>query len=256
MTHARRIPGFTLVELLVVIALIAVLIAIILFSAREFQQSARTALDQARQRGLIQANVNYTGDFQGRWLNPMTSGDPTQDEWVKCYGNNIAAGNRELIDALKEGAAWEYLGADPEAYKSPLDPSDRIRSYSFNAQVGVRPNGYHVSGGYGPATHTFSTIYKPSETMMTVVEHSAHGFNPQGFYVGMPGTGWEGCWVDLPAFWNPKGVNIGYVDGSVRFYQFKDPDLPNTVTEGAWGFDGPDLQFFEDTMYPGWDGNW
>ena len=115
MARAERRTGFTLVELLVVIALIALLIAIILMSVEQFQQSARNAMDQVRQRNLIQANVNYTGDYKGRWLNPMTSGDPTQDEWVRCYGNNIGSGNRELIDALEEGAAWEYLGQDPLA---------------------------------------------------------------------------------------------------------------------------------------------
>jgi prepilin-type N-terminal cleavage/methylation domain-containing protein/prepilin-type processing-associated H-X9-DG protein len=256
MPQNGRDRGFTLVELLVVIAIIALLVAIILLSVERFQQSARNAMDQVGQRNLIQANINYTGDYQGRWLNPMTSGDPTQHEWVKCYGNNIASGNRELVDALEEGAAWDYLGQDPKAYKSPLDPSDRVRSYSFNAQVGVRPNGYHVTGGYGPATYTFSTIAKPSETMMTIVEHSSYGYNPQGFYVGMPGTGWQGCWVDLPAFWDRRGVNIGYVDGSVRYYAFRDPSLPDEVREGDWGFDGPDLTFFEETMYPGWDGDW
>lgn len=246
--------GFSLIELLVVIALIALLIAIILLVVRNIRSSAVSAIDQSNQRQLIIANISYTGDYQGRWLNSMTSSDV--DCWVKCYGSNIGPGNTELVGALHEGSAWTYLG-DEKIYKSPEDESDRIRSYSFNAQVGVRPDGYHVSGGYGPATYTFSTIKIPSATMMTVVEHSEYGYNPQGFYVGLPGTGYEGCWVDFPAYWNKKGVNIGYVDGSVRFYTFKDPDLPNVVNHaGTWGFDGPDLDYFESTMMPGWDGSW
>ena len=252
--NQRHPRAFSLIELLVVVALIAVLIALVLYAVGALRKSARSTLDGSRQRQLIIANINYTGDYEGRWLNSMTNSDP--DCWVKAYGANIGAGNRELVGALHDGSAWTYLG-DEKAYKSPEDSSDRVRSYSYNAQVGVRPNGYHVTGGYGPATWTFSTIRMPGDTMMTVVEHSEYGYNPQGFYVGLPGTAYEGCWVDYPAYWNPKGVNIGYVDGSVRFYTFKDPDLPNIVDHaGTWGFTGPDLDYFEGTMMPGWDGNW
>jgi prepilin-type processing-associated H-X9-DG protein len=132
-----------------------------------------------------------------------------------------------------------------------------VRSYSFNGNVGARPGSFHITNGYGPATLTFTTIKMPSVTMMTIAEHSEHGYNPQGYYVGVPGTAWEGCWVDPPAYWHPKGVNIGYVDGSVRFYTFKDPDLPTMVNQAyTWGFTGPDLDYFQSTMLPGWDGLW
>ena len=48
--------------------------------------------------------------------------------------------------------------------------------------------------------------------------------------------------MDFSAYHNPKGVNIGYVDGSVRFYNFVDDNLPETVYQGyTWGLEGPNL---------------
>jgi prepilin-type N-terminal cleavage/methylation domain-containing protein/prepilin-type processing-associated H-X9-DG protein len=254
MAAPTRQHGFTLLELLVVLAIICLLVAIVILAAGLVRQSSVSTVDATRQRQLVFANINYTTDYQGRWLNPMTNADA--DCWVKSYGNNMGPGNSERPDALYEGAAWDYVG-DLKAYKSPEDDSDRVRSYSYNAQVGVRPDGYHVSGGFGPNTISVPMISMPSKTMMTVPEFSEYGHNPQGFYVGIPGTSWEGCWVDFPAYWNPKGVNIGYVDGSVGFYAFQDPNLPQLVDHAStWGVEGPDLDFFAEIMYPGWDGSW
>lgn len=253
MKNPSRQVGFSLIELLVVIALIAILIALAISAMWPLKRTARSTLDAARQRQLIIASINYTGDFDGRWLNPRTKGAP--DTWVRCHGANLVQGT-ELVGSLYDGTAWPYLG-DEAAYKSPEDTSARVRSYSFNGNVGARPGSFHITNGYGPATLTFTTIKMPGMTMMTIVEHSEHGHNPQGYYVGVPGTPWEGCWVDPPAYWHPKGVNIGYVDGSVRFYTFKDPDLPNIVNQAyTWGFTGPDLDYFQSTMLPGWDGLW
>lgn len=255
MTTQRTISrGFTLPELLVVIAIILFLISLIVSSASLMRRSSMSILDATNHRQLAIANINYTTDYQGQWLNPMTSNDI--DTWVDCFGSNLGAGNIERVTSITEGSAWEYVG-DIKVYKSPEDPSTRIRSYSLNSQVGVRPNGYHVSGGYGPSTFTITTIPMPERTLLTISEHSEWGYNPQGWYVGIPNTGWEGCWVDFPAYHNPKGVNVGYVDGSVSFYAFKDPLLPQLVTHAStWGVTGQDLDFFANIMFPGWDGEW
>ena len=245
--------AFTLVEVMVVIAIIAVLASIAVMASGQIEKKSYSTLDAANQRNLLKASIAHTTDHKGLWLNSMTNG--ADDTWVNCYGNNLP-GNVETLGSLTEGEAWQYLG-DPSMYKSPEDTSARVRSYSLNSQVGVRYDGYHVTGGYGPHTQTIPTVPLPGETMLTISEHSEYGYNPQGFYVGFPGTSWDGCWVDYPAYWNPKGVNIGYVDGSVRFYTFVDPNLPELVNQAyTWGVEGPDLTFFGSIMLPGWDGEW
>jgi prepilin-type N-terminal cleavage/methylation domain-containing protein/prepilin-type processing-associated H-X9-DG protein len=249
----RRSRAFTLVEVMVVIAMITILVSMVIMASGQMERKALSTLDGANQRHLLTASINHTVEHEGTWLNSETNGAP--DTWVDCYGANLI-GSEEQIGSLKQGDAWPYLG-DLAMYKSPEDQSPRVRSYSLNSQVGVRYDGSHIPGGYGPATQTIPTIPMPGQTMLTISEHSEYGYNPQGFYVGIPGTGWEGCWVDYPAYWNPKGVNVGYVDGSVRFYNFVDPNLPDLVNQAyTWGVEGPDLSFFASIMFPGWDQEW
>ena len=247
-------PAFTLIEVMVVIAIIGILVSLLVLASGQIEKKSYSTLDAGNQRSLMKASIAYTAEHDGMWLNSMTNAAP--DTWVDAYGSNLGSGNTEMLTALTEGEAWPYMG-EQSMYKSPEDTSARVRSYSLNSQVGVRYDGYHVTGGFGPATQTMGTIPMPGQTMLTVSEHSEYGHNPQGFYVGLPGTGWEGCWVDYPAYWNPKGVNIGYVDGSVRFYNFVDPNLPELVNQaGTWGVEGPDLSFFASIMFPGWDQEW
>jgi prepilin-type processing-associated H-X9-DG protein len=243
-----------MVEVLVVIAIIGVLASITLMGMGQMERKSVSILDASNQRHLLKASITHSADHNGRWLNSMTSG--AEDTWVNCYGDNIGPGNTERRGSLIEGEAWAYLG-DEGMYKSPEDSSARVRSYSLNSQVGVRYDGYHVEGGYGPQTQTLPKIPMPSQTLGSISEHSEYGYNPQGFYVGFANTSWDGCWVDFPAYWNPRGVNVGYVDGSVRFYTFVDPDLPDLVNQAyTWGVEGPDLSFFASIMLPGWDGEW
>jgi prepilin-type N-terminal cleavage/methylation domain-containing protein/prepilin-type processing-associated H-X9-DG protein len=252
--HNQSRAAFTLIEVMVVVAIIGILVSLVVMALGGIEQKSYSTLDAANQRSLMKASIAYTTEHEGMWLNAMTSG--ASDTWVDCYGSNIGPGNAEKLSSLTEGEAWPYLG-EQRMYKSPEDTSTRVRSYSLNSQVGVRYDGYHVTGGFGPATQTMGTIPMPGQTLLTISEHSEYGYNPQGFYVGIPGTGWEGCWVDFPAYWNPKGVNVGYVDGSVRFYNFVDPNLPELVNHAStWGVEGPDLTFFANIMFPGWDQEW
>ena len=250
---SRSFRGFSLVEILVVIAMIGILAGLILVGTVAMENKSISLVDASTHNDLVKANIAHTADHNGRWLNPMTSGD--SDTWVDCGGNNLIDGV-EQPGSLRQGEAWAYIG-NLATYKSPEDKSARIRSYSYNAQVGVRWDGYHTQQGYGPGTQTMGTVPMPSSTMLTVSEHSEYGYNPQGFYVGFAGSSWEGCWVDFPAYHNPMGVNIGYVDGSVRFYTFADPNLSEMVTHAyTWGVEGPDLDFFASIMLPGWDREW
>ncbi|MCC6422644.1 MAG: DUF1559 domain-containing protein [Phycisphaerales bacterium] len=69
MAHRLKYHGFTLVELLVVIGIIALLISILMPSLNKARESANRVQCASNMRQLGLAYVQYASDFKG-WINP------------------------------------------------------------------------------------------------------------------------------------------------------------------------------------------
>lgn len=288
--------AFTVTELLVVIAIIAVLVALLVVAFNKVRNWSRVAGCQSNQRQIALAQSSYAADNGGAFTSPCTSfrgmdGAFTLDSncgsfpvvlnngaltneayhsWVASYagqdsdGNPMLSGNAENEGALKMGRLFSYVGSVP-TYRSPLDPTGRLRSYSLNAFVGVTvPNdvsvygkswiGWYCAQGVTPrtwiSTH-LARIKSPSNTMMSIVEQdgqatgrNGHGFvidprPPEGSLappgVGNPGqwavaAGWQG-WIDTPAMWQPDAVTTSNVDGSTQSYSFQSAAVIATLVE-------------------------
>ena len=261
---SSRTSGFTLVELLVVVALIALLIALLLVAIDKIQVSTRSTTDLSNQRQIAVAFNSYATDHKGIWSNPRTQekagfldGEVTivENNWV-CAKNNDGVMNlsndqtEELIGSLRDGSVWEYMGANEKAYVSPQDPTDRVRSYSINAFVGtsVCPDDeWEAFQGYGPATPRITSILKPADTMLSIVEDDPKGWNWQGWLLAPTGA----LWHDFPAFWNEDRVNISNADGSVEQIRLADPDLPNILFDHETTQPGIDYFNFRKKLLPG-----
>ena len=261
MPHAasptRPQRAFTLVELLVVIAIIAILLAIILLASEKVTRQARATTCLSNQRQLALAIASYAGDSAGRLPNPRTDsydvqGTPVgnltgpRNPWVdnRDGGRAIVDGVRvETARALEQGALWSYMEATPLGYVSPMDPTDRVRSYSMNAFIGVGGLSTAVRAdeffpfpdlddpSMSPAiqgtrfdTTSLSRIPQPSRTFATITEQNINtdgdgtpiNYNEHGFAVRVrPPTGTAGEWIDVPATWNIGRINISYMDGSI-----------------------------------------
>jgi len=160
--HASRIrAGFTLLELLVVLAIIFLLIGLTWIAVGAVQGQAKTTTCQSNQRQLNMANFGFATDNNGTFMSPVSqpsfdasggacsSGGEEYRVFTKSYGSRVGTVNGarvEFEEALTEGAAWDYLG-DLKLYSSPLDPTNRLRSYAFNAYVGeICPDNLEVDG--------------------------------------------------------------------------------------------------------------
>ena len=287
--------GFTVIELIVVVAIIALLVALAIVAYGKVQLMARTSSCLSNQRQISLAHTSYATDNLGALTSPCTSfrgttgsfsvdspcgnnritlnnGEMTNESyhsWTATYGGTDSEGNPRLNGglenegALKDGRLFEYVGSVP-TYRSALDPTGRLRSYSINCFIGTTvPNdvaayGQNWIGWYcaqGVTVQEWKTthltrIKEPSSTLMSIVEqdgradgHNTHGFvidprppegsqpppgvpNPDAWAVG----GWQG-WIDTPALWQPESVTYSLVDGSTATYAFQSQKAIGTLTE-------------------------
>lgn len=264
--------GFTLLELLVVLALILLLIGMVWMAVGAVQLQARTTSCMSNQRQINMANYGFAGDNNGTFMSPRSAPNfnPSSGNWsdiadcsrggeeyrlfTKSFDSsgadrigNISGARTEYDLAITDGAAWEYLG-DLKIYSSPLDPTNRLRSYAINAYVGeicpdnlpVDDIGDLVTNGWRSA-RTLSGLPIPNRTIMTVCEEDHQGggtdgiadFNLHGWVV----KSWtpSQAWWDYPAPWLKEGITLSFCDGSTSFYRFKTPDLGNVLIDHSAG---------------------
>ena len=302
--------GFTLVELLVVIAIIAVLAGLLVVAIGRARRAALNTVEQANLRSIATASNTYASsnkgllpsprtDTPGRWgaltkdpKAPYNASTNSRDDnanaykpWVVCETTGANADtidttlNIETMAALEKGSMWSYLG-DAKLYRSPMDPSSRLRSFSINAFVGVLyaddydglPGGSQgasawISYNYGFDTRTLSRIRQPSGTFFAIPEWDKYkaktqvdGWNFGGFLANPdPSKGVK--WFDAPAVWSTPQyqVNLSNCDGSTAAYQIlskslRDGKVVTDPVNGYADFSGeskPDLIGLKALILPG-----
>lgn len=138
--------GFTIIELLIVIGIIAVLLSILLPLRSRIRERSQLLACQSNLKGMYQAVLAYVNDNDGYTICPSLIG-----ESATGFGRNCcwAMANTGVAD-LKVGTIWRYMPETQEARRiavtCPSDSgeaarvggyinADRNFSYSFNVQV-------------------------------------------------------------------------------------------------------------------------
>ena len=253
--------GFTLVELLVVIAMIGVLISLVISATSVLMQTSRGLTCLSNQRQMMLAWDGYATDNAGRYVAPDTNRHAW--DWVRSVGNNMGPGNTEKISALTEGRLYPYAG-DVRLYRSPVDKSDPIlrpRTYSLSAFF---TDGEGTSDWNGPPSWSIGTrsrIPKPSETIAMVAEHDRRGHNINGWGINP----YTPDWIDQLMTDDTGYFNFAFADGHVERYKwagtnYRPIGAPPISIEVAFNdpgqltnvyYPGPDWDWVSERLFPG-----
>jgi prepilin-type N-terminal cleavage/methylation domain-containing protein/prepilin-type processing-associated H-X9-DG protein len=233
-THIR---GFTLVELLVVIGIIALLISILLPVLNKARAAAQKAKCMSNQKQIAYAWRMYVEEHKG-WIPnsdthvpgsgqyawPITPGDGTFD--------GIVVDGSEP-SAIKAGSFYKlkYL-TDIKVWKCP---SENIYNYCRNYGINSHLNGERFSNRQ-PA-RKISEIKFPSNTFVSIDEEDLRqdGYNIGSFGVYQYSNN---NWIDAPGNWHDGGACLSFVDGHAEYHKWVDWRTIHGKDQGMGGIVG------------------
>jgi prepilin-type processing-associated H-X9-DG protein/prepilin-type N-terminal cleavage/methylation domain-containing protein len=234
-----RQEGFTLVELLVVIAVIAILFALLVPAIARAKERGRGALCVNNQKQLHLAWTLYEMDCQKFALNRHSaySSFGGLDNWACGVLMYETAGDALLGESTNSTALVDprltqfapYLGS-PSPFKCPADRSyvviggerrPRVRSYSMNIYVGFDPFGAHEIAYMQFNSLTDYRGKSPAELFLLIDEHEDTIGDGQ-FRMEPPLWRFSGWSDSIPASRHSKGANIAFADGHVEYRGWKD----------------------------------
>lgn len=233
-TAGRYHAGFTLIEVLVVVAIIALLIAILLPSLNRARAQARMVSCQSNIRQLMTAFLVYSTEYKGRL--PGASKD-TGADWLGKFNRYDASQQDPWVGRQPEhGTVFKHMGRSAEAYTCPDDVNKRdystsggaICDYSYTSNALVSGAATeHLAGGHYPTKAPFDrndhrVDMAPFEGVPVLIEE-----DPNWYLATIDDSTW--CNEDTISdrhlrFGSTPGVSsIAYHDGHAGRVKFRPP---------------------------------
>jgi len=268
--------GFSLIELLVVVAVVAILAALLFPALEKGRQKARgiECLNNLRQLGL--GWQMYAEDYRERlvpnWGNAAAGLDESCPSWVAGWMDYTSSSHNTNIDYLVHPGGGDrptggLLGPytrDYRLYRCPGDSSSveiegrrwpRVRSVSMNMYMGANWLGplakEGVDAGYWiyKSTADFRRL-APSNGWVLLDEHE-DSINGGGFVVDVIRRGSAAQLIDTPASYHNKGCGFSFADGHAETHRWTDgrlivPVQRQTIGTRVQAPESRDIQWLQD----------
>ena len=211
--------GFTLVELLVVIGIIALLISMLLPALNKAREQAHRTRCMANMKTLTYAWLSYATENRGALVGANTE---NENKWFKSDPNDGHAKEKHpkhpptwvtdgpTADTITRGALWPYV-KDAHVYLCPNDTNSYVRTYSING---------FLWGELDPIARNLSEVRQAAKTFVFIEEWDNRKYNINSFWCPpYPAQ----SWVDVLAEWHQHAGMLSFADGHAEVWQWVDP---------------------------------
>lgn len=248
--------GFTLVELLVVISIIALLLAVLIPALSRARDLGQRIVCLSNMRSCITAWSAYSAANNGLLVGGIvgvkgTTTDPTLTQywysWVEIPQD--AAGNytggtpdasftyqdasmEDEIRGIKNGLLYNYT-KDEKVYHCASDPrastGEAWRSFTIVAGMNTDYPSYN-RGNFVKNAKKINEIKTPSNKYVFVENRDSRGWN-MGFWDIAANSRAKTQWWNVVAGWHKKCSDWGMADGHVETQQWRDKRTIQICTE-------------------------